>query len=185
MTRGLRIIGMIAAISLLPLAGSAQEAPATAESAHPMMGGHMMPGQMMGAGEEHGRGGWHHHGGGFGGVPPANMCKEAFARRAGFQAYLGAKLDLTAQQQPLWDAFQQATMKSAANWRQVCLDNSAVPQDGLTALERRDRTEKLLSARLDGLRATRPPLEALYQSLTPEQRALIDRTRGPGSMPGR
>ena len=122
MTRRLRIICMVAAISLPPLAGSAQEAPATSESAHPMMGG-----QMMGPGQEHGRGGWHHHGGGFGGVPPADMCKEAFARRAGFQAYLGAKLELTAQQQPLWDAFQQATMKSAANWRQVCLDNSAAP----------------------------------------------------------
>jgi hypothetical protein len=182
MTRGLRIIGVIAAIALLPLAGSAQEAPAPGMSPHPMMGGHM-----MGPGEEHGHDGmgWHHHGGGFGGVIPSDMCKEAYARRAGFQAYLGAKLELTAQQQPLWDAFQLATMKSAANWRQVCLDNAVTPPEELTALERRDHMEKLLTARLDGLRATRPPLEALYQSLTPEQRTIVDRTRGPGPMQGR
>jgi hypothetical protein len=180
MTRRLRIIGMMAAMSLLPLAGSAQEAPAPGMPPHPMMGGHM-----MGAGEEHGHGGWHRHGGGFGGMIPADLCKEAYARRAGFQAYLGAKLELTAQQQPLWDAYQQSMMKSAANWRQVCIDNAATPPDELTALERRDHMEKLLTARLDGLRATRPPLEALYQSLTPEQRTIVDRTRGPGSMPGR
>ena len=108
-------------------------------------------------------------------MPPDQMCKERFAREAGFLAYLGAKLELAGQQQPLWDTYQKAMTDSAAKQRQTCLDNVVSPHENLTALERRDRAEKLLTARLDGLRATRQPLEALYQSLSPEQRELLDR----------
>ena len=181
MTCRLRFIGMIAGASMLPIVAGAQEAPAPAPPGHPMMGG------SMSQDSDHGRGGWgwHRHGGGFPEMAPEKWCTEAFARRAGFLAYLGAKLELTPQQQPLWDAYQQATMKAAMNWRQVCLDNSTPPQNPLTALERRDRMEKLLTARLDGMRATRPPLEALYQSLTPEQRALVDHAGGQWPMTGR
>jgi hypothetical protein len=101
-------------------------------------------------------------------------CKERYAREAGFLAYLGAKLDLNPQQQPLWNQYYQAMLDAAGKLRQVCLENANVPPQGLTALARRDRMEKFLTARLDFLHSTRQPLEALYQSLTPEQRALLD-----------
>ncbi len=177
----LQIIGIIAAVSILPLTAAAQEAPAIDQSAPPMMGGSID----QDSGYRPGAWGWHLHRGRFPGMTPDKWCTEAFARRAGYLAYLGARLELTAQQEPLWDAYQQAAMKAGASWRQVCLDNSTTPQNGLTVLERRDRMEKMLTARLDGMRATRPPLEALYQSLTPEQRALVDRVGGQRPMPGR
>ncbi len=177
----LRIIGVIAAVSMLPLTVAAQEGPATDQSAPPIMGGPMD----QDSGYGHGGWGWHRHRERFPWMTPQKWCTEAFARRAGFLAYLGAKLELSAQKQPLWDAYHQAAMKAGANWRQVCLDNSTTPQNGLTVIERRDRVEKMLTARLDGMRATRPPLEALYQSLTPEQRALVDRAGGQRPMPGR
>ena len=108
-------------------------------------------------------------------MAPEARCKERFAREAGSLAYLGAKLDLTAQQQPLWDTYQKAMLDAATKQRQTCLENSLGPEPHSTALERRDHLQKLLQARLDGLQSTRAALEALYQSLSPEQRHLVDR----------
>jgi hypothetical protein len=111
-------------------------------------------------------------------MTPEKACKERYAREAGFLAYLGAELDLTAQQQPLWDAYQRAMLDAAGKQRQACVENVVTPGSDLTALQRRDRLQKLLQTRLDGLQATRPPLEALYQSLSREQRRTLDRPFG-------
>jgi len=43
-----------------------------------------------------------------------------------------------------------------------------------TALDRDTRVEKLLTDKLDTLKTARPALEALYQSLSPEQRTAFD-----------
>lgn len=116
---------------------------------------------------------------------PEAICKERFAREAGFLAYIGARLELTAPQQPLWDAYHKAMMDAAGKQRQTCLENAIHPGSPLTALERRDRLQKILQARLDGLQSTRPSLEALYQSLSPEQRHVIDRPTMGWSRSGR
>ena len=111
-------------------------------------------------------------------MTPEQRCKERYAREAGFLAYLGAELDLTPQQRPLWDTYQRAMMDAAGKQRQACVENSIAPGSDLTALQRRDRIQKLLQTRLDGLQSTRQPLEALYQSLTPEQRRTVDKPFG-------
>jgi len=118
-------------------------------------------------------------------MTPEQRCKERYAREAGFLAYLGAELDLTAEQRPLWDTYQRAMLDAAGKQRQVCVEDAAAPGPGSTALQRRDRIEKLLQTRLDGLHSTRQPLEALYQSLSPEQRRTIDKPFGGWSPPGR
>jgi hypothetical protein len=110
-------------------------------------------------------------------MSPDQACKERFARESGSLAYIGAKLELTAPQQPLFDKYHQAMLDSASKQRQLCLDNAGAPPSSLTALERRDRMEKFLTARLDALHSTRPALDALYQSLTPSQRATLDHPR--------
>jgi hypothetical protein len=131
-------------------------------------------------------GGWgRHENGGGRSEGRETMCKEGYAREAGFLAYLGAKLDLTAPQQPLWDNYHQAMLDGAAKLRQACLENAGPPPSPPTALTRRDRMEKFLTARLDFLHATRPPLEALYQALSPEQRAILDRPHRHGPRPER
>ena len=114
-------------------------------------------------------------GGHFDGMSPEAFCKERFARAAGFLAYIGAKLDLTTAQQPLWDTYHQAMLDAAGKQRQTCLDNVTTPDSHPTALERRDRLQRMLQARLDGLQSTRASLEALYQSLSPDQRRVVDR----------
>jgi len=107
-------------------------------------------------------------------MEPESRCKERFAREAGFLAYIGARLELTAPQQPLWDAYHKAMMDAAGKQRQTCLENVIHPGSPLTALERRDRLQKILQARLDGLQSTRPALDALYQALSQEQRQVVD-----------
>ncbi len=115
---------------------------------------------------------WHQSGGRQ--MEPAQLCKEHFAREAGFVAYLGARLELTSQQQPLWQSYEKQMMDGAEKQRQACLDNIASSSQTETALDRRDRLEKLLTAQLDALRSSRDSLNELYRSFSPEQRALVD-----------
>jgi hypothetical protein len=42
-------------------------------------------------------------------------------------------------------------------------------------LERIDRMQQFLSARLEALQAAKPAVQALYQALTPEQQAILNR----------
>jgi len=106
---------------------------------------------------------------------PKDMCVERFARSAARLAYLEARLDLTEAQKPLWDKWAGAMANGRAAERESCL--AGLPSGGKppTALERDDRVEKMLAAKLDTLKTARPALEALYQSLTPEQREVFDR----------
>ena len=170
--------GISLAVGLILLAAAAfgQESPASepntpasVTSSDPPSNGPM----------RHGMGDWRRHMmERFVRTTPEQRCRERYAREAGFLAYLGAELDLTAQQQPLWDAYQRAMLDAAGKQRQACAENTIAPGSDLTALQRRDRTQKLLQTRLDGLQATRQPLEALYRSLTPEQRRMVDRPFG-------
>ena len=180
--RWLPAVGVAVGLGLMTVAMVAQGQPATdqptPESIAPAAG----PGDDGDGSPMHHN--WHRHGHrGFMAMAPGDRCKEGYAREAGFLAYLGARLDLSAQQQPLWDKYHQAMLDSAGKQRQVCLDNVSATQADVSALQRRDHIEKFLTARLDALHATRPSLEALYQSLTPEQRALLDHPRGPGRGP--
>ena len=180
MERWLPVLGVAVGLSLMAIAMVAEGQPIPEQAAPSTMpmGGSGSDGD----GPPHPHRGWGRdiHGG-FPAMAPEQVCKERFAREAGFLAYVGAKLEVTAAQQPLWEKYHQAMLDSAGKLRQVCLDNANTAPAGVTALERRDRMEKFLTARLDALHATRPPLEALYQSLTPQQRALLDHPHaGPG-----
>lgn len=157
--QGASAFGQVSAPATPPADPSAN-APALGlpDLSHPGMGGRRA--QFMGQRER---------------MVPERFCRERFARLSGFLAYLGAELDLNSEQQPLWDAYQKAMLDAAAKGRGVCVENMIVPGSNLTVLERRDRMQRMLQARLDFLQATRQPLEALYQSLSPEQRRLVDR----------
>jgi len=107
---------------------------------------------------------------------PKERCEERLAHRAGIIAYTVSKLNLTAEQKPLWDKLNGAIQSAADKERQLCasLPNQPGPQAQGSILDRMGRREQFLSARLQGLQQARPALEALYQSLTPEQKATID-----------
>jgi FixJ family two-component response regulator len=48
------------------------------------------------------------------------------------------------------------------------------PGGDTTMLDRLDRMQQFLSTRLEASQAAKPAVEALYQALTPEQRAIFD-----------
>jgi hypothetical protein len=142
-----------------------QEAQLTqAEPEMPGMGG--MPG-MMG-----------HHGGMMHRMmqlPPRQSCEERLARRAGIIAYTVARLNLTADQKPLSDTLQGLMQQAADRERQLCASLKPAGQGAQeTVVDRVNRREQFLSARLQGLQQVKPALEQLYQTLTPEQKAIID-----------
>jgi hypothetical protein len=111
---------------------------------------------------------------------PQQWCLDRLAHRAARRAYISVKLNLTAEQQPLWDKVQSAAQTEEQQERQLCaaLKPGAEP----TALERMDRMQQLLQARLNGLQAAKPAVQALYQALTPEQQAILNRPFGRGGM---
>jgi LTXXQ motif family protein len=103
---------------------------------------------------------------------PKERCEERLAWRAAMRAYTEAKLDLTAEQRPLWDKAQSIAQSEQQKERQLC--SALKPRDETTVLDRLDRMQQFLSARLDALQAAKPAVQSLYQALTPEQRAIFD-----------
>jgi hypothetical protein len=103
---------------------------------------------------------------------PQQRCINRLAWRAARRAYVEAKLDLTDQQRPLWDKLQAIAQTEDQKERQLC--RQLTPPDETTMLDRLDRAQQFLSARLDALQAAKPAVQALYQSLTPEQRRIFD-----------
>ena len=104
---------------------------------------------------------------------PQERCIDRLARHAARLAYVETKLNLTTQQQPLWDKVQSAAQTEEQKERQLCA--SLKPGTESTMLDRMDRMQQFLSARLEGLQAAKPAVQALYQALTPEQQAILNR----------
>jgi hypothetical protein len=103
---------------------------------------------------------------------PQQRCIDRLAWRAARQAYVETKLDLTAEQHPLWDKLQSIAQGEQQKERQLC--QSLKPGAAATMLDRMDRAQQFLSARLDALQVAKPAVQALYQALTPEQREIFD-----------
>jgi LTXXQ motif family protein len=135
------------------------------------MMGQGMRGMMGGPGSMH-RMMMHH----MQGMTPRQRCEERLARRAGLIAYTVAKLDLTAQQRPLWDKLNGIVQTNSDRERQLCAQlKPAAERSQETILDRIDRRQQFLSARLDALKEVRPALEQFYQALTADQKAIINR----------
>jgi periplasmic protein CpxP/Spy len=111
-------------------------------------------------------GGWHQ-----------KMCTERYARKAARLAYLEAKLALTDQQRAAWNKWRQIKLDAAEQRRTTCLQHQHKEGANLTVIEREARLEKFLSNRLAQLQASKPALQALYDALSPEQKATFDRSQ--------
>jgi LTXXQ motif family protein len=103
---------------------------------------------------------------------PQQRCIDRLAWGAARRAYVEAELNLTAEQRPLWDKLQSIAQTEQQKERQRC--QQLKPAEQSTVLDRMDRAQQFLSARLDAVQSAKPALQALYQALTPEQRAVMD-----------
>jgi hypothetical protein len=110
-------------------------------------------------------------------VSPQQACVDRIARRAGFVATMGFKLNLTAEQKPLWDKVLAATQTAEENQRQLCsqLPASAEARGKETVIDRMNHRQQLLQVELQSMQQTQPAVQALYDKLTPDQKTMLDR----------
>lgn len=120
---------------------------------------------------------------GVGPFPPAgapretarDLCLDDVAREAGARGYWSAKLDLTQAQQPLWQRVDAAASVGEAAKRKLCAKLPPTPDAPQpTPPQALAHRQELLEAELAELQQLQPTIAALYDSLSPEQRAVID-----------
>jgi hypothetical protein len=116
----------------------------------------------------------------------AAMCQNLHANAAGRLATLEVRLNLTANQRATFTRWRDVRLAAAQRRAQTCAtapvgpgrggrgpaagNAQATPPTPPNPVERMARAEQQLRQRLTDLTAERPALEALYNSLTPEQR---------------
>lgn len=108
------------------------------------------------------------------------MCQDRYAWAAGRLAFLEVKLTLTPAQEPLFQRWREVQLGIAKHRADDC---AARPLPDRTAgrkaarpspVERLTRQEDRLKQRIADLDAERPALEALYGSLSPAQKEVLD-----------
>src|SRR5437763_6858831 len=73
-------------------------------------------------------------------MTPQQRCEERLAHRAGVVAYTVAKVNMTAEQRPLWDKVQAQLQAAADKQRQLCASLGAAGERGQqTILDRLGR----------------------------------------------
>ncbi len=105
----------------------------------------------------------------------ARMCNDLYARKAGRLAYLEAALNVTDAQKGAFDQWRDAELAAAKSHSSMCLAHTPGEKHEHDALARNARMQKMLEMKLAELKSEQPALEALYSSLTPEQKAVFDR----------
>jgi len=106
---------------------------------------------------------------------PKAFCEDRIARRIGNRAYLKARLDLKPDQMPAWDAFQKAADEASAREKARCASLPTEMKAPPSFPDRLTRQEEMMKSRLESIQAVKPTLLALYDKLSPEQKAAFDR----------
>jgi LTXXQ motif family protein len=105
--------------------------------------------------------------------PPRIACEEDIDRLMALTGYLKSKMRLQGDQKIAWQKVEQKAEPSIEKMRDLCGRLPSQPAEPPGLLERIDFAEKQMTARVELLRAIAEPLQALYESLTPDQRALL------------
>src|SRR5437868_9632125 len=116
---------------------------------------------------------------------PKAMCEEHIARRIGNRAYLKSRLDLKAEQITAWNTFEKAADEASAKEKARCASLPTEMKTPPNFADRFNQREERMKTRLESLQSVKPSLMALYATLTPEQKALLDRPMMGGHHRGR
>ncbi|MBS0521546.1 MAG: Spy/CpxP family protein refolding chaperone [Proteobacteria bacterium] len=113
---------------------------------------------------------------------PQKMCEDQVARRIGNRAYLKARLDLKPAQIEAWNAFEKAADAASAQDKARCASLPTEVKTPPNFADRLNMREAMMKGRLESIEAVKPSLLALYATLTPEQKEILDRPHGGGGM---
>jgi LTXXQ motif family protein len=105
---------------------------------------------------------------------PQKMCIEKVARRIGNRAYLKARLDLKPEQMQAWSTFEKVADDVSAKDKARCASLPTEIKTRPDFAERFAMRESMMKQRSESLTAVKPSLLALYSSLTPEQKQIVD-----------
>jgi len=105
--------------------------------------------------------------------PPRRECLENIHRHAAIAGYLKSKLRLQESQKDAWRKVEEAAGPALEAMQALCDQLPDLLGAPPTMPDMIDFAEKQNSARAAFLRAIRDPFRALYDSLTAEQRALL------------
>ncbi|HET9273213.1 MAG TPA: Spy/CpxP family protein refolding chaperone [Methyloceanibacter sp.] len=115
---------------------------------------------------------------------PKALCLDRVARRAGNRTYLKIKLDLKPDQVTAWDAFAKASDAADVKDTARCNTLPSEMKDRPNYVDRLGMEEAYMKARVERIEAVKPSLTALYNTLSPEQKVVLDRPRPMGGMKG-
>ncbi len=108
---------------------------------------------------------------------PKAFCLDRVARRAGNRTYLKIKLDLKPDQMTAWDAFAKASDAADVKDTARCNALPSEMKERPNYVDRLGMEEAYMKARVERIEAVKPSLVALYDTLSPEQKATLDRPR--------
>jgi hypothetical protein len=111
-------------------------------------------------------------------LTPGDMCRDAAARAIGHIAYLKSRLDLTAAQAPLWADIETSSTDIATSERGMC-GRLPVARELPDLATRLGLAEQRVATLQQNLQKIAAPLRKLYEALTPDQRAIMDRALMP------
>jgi len=106
---------------------------------------------------------------------PASMCGRMTSHIEGRLAFLKAELNITPEQEALWNTYASVVRDNAKAMGTRCtalMGDSGASEKSLP--DRLDAQEQFVAARLDALRATNKALKPLYQALSDAQKKLAD-----------
>jgi hypothetical protein len=117
----------------------------------------------------------------FGGPPIPPMgpgrpgCDERIDRQAAVTGYLKSKLRLQGAQMDAWQKIEQAAQPVVEKMREICASLPLEPGAPPALPTTLETLEKQLSVHAEFVHAIRGPVQALYDTLSPQQRAVLDR----------
>ena len=103
------------------------------------------------------------------------------ARRAGNRTYLKIRLELKPEQMTAWSAFEKAADDASVKEVARCNALPSEQKDRPNYVDRLTLEEDAMKARVERIEAVKPTLLAFYNTLTPEQKVVLD---GPTAMGG-
>ena len=103
----------------------------------------------------------------------ANFCADRYARAVGAMSYLETRLALSDRQRPLFDRWKRDRLESAKAHDGECATVQLPGPQG-SAVDKMKLRERMLKERLDDLQGQMPSFEALYASLSDEQKHVLD-----------
>lgn len=113
---------------------------------------------------------------------PKTFCLDRVARRAGNRTYLKIKLDLKPEQMTAWNNFAKASDDADVKDTARCNALPTEMKERPNYVQQLTMEETYMKARVERIEAVKPTLVALYDTLSPEQKAMLDRPRPMGGM---